>query len=140
MVREATGRFLRLTKSKDGEDGLEWGFDLEVVQLGVDEDLDPITSCVVVEAQMPVVGAGPTRRLGPVEKVVNEVIQEFAQAQSEGIEIKAVLDETVRRLDTPADGKRDTRKQRARRALESLTSGDDAPYWIDPDTNTITVC
>ena len=140
VVREATGRFLRLTKSKDGEDGLEWGFDLEVVQLGVDEDLDPITSCVVVEAQMPVVGAGPTRRLGPVEKVVNEVIQEFAQAQSEGIEIKAVLDETVRRLDTPADGKRDTRKQRARRALESLTSGDDAPYWIDPDTNTITVC
>ena len=140
VVREATGRFLRLTKSKDGEDGLEWGFDLEVVQLGLDEDLDPITSCVVVEAQMPVVGAGPTRRLGPVEKVVNEVIQEFAQAQSEGIEITAVLDETVRRLDTPADGKRDTRKQRARRALESLTSGDDAPYWIDPDTKTITVC
>lgn len=140
VVREDTCRFLRLTKNKDGEDGLEWAFDLEVVQLGVDEDLEPITSCVVVEAQMPVVGAGPARRLGPVEKVVNEVIQEFAQAQSEGIEIKAVLDETIRRLDPPADGKRDTRKQRARRALESLTSGDDAPYWIDPDTNTITVC
>ena len=140
VVREATGRFLRLTKSKDGEDGLEWGFDLEVVQLGLDEDLDPITSCVVVEAQMPVIGAGPTRQLGEVEKVVNAVIQEFAQAQTAGIEKEAVIKEAVRRMEPPADGKRDTRRQRVCRALESLTKGDDAPYWIDPDTDTITVC
>lgn len=140
VVREATGRFLRLTKSKDGEDGLEWGFDLEVVQLGLDEDLDPITSCVVVEAQMPVVGAGPTKVLGENERVVNEVIQEFAQAQTSGIEKEAVIKEAVRRMEPPADGKRDTRFQRVRRALKSLTTGDDAPYWIDPDTDTITVC
>lgn len=140
VVREVTGRFMRLTKSKDGEDGLEWGFSLEVVQLGLDEDLDPITSCVVVESQMPVVGAGPTKRLGEVEKVVNEVIQEFAQAQTAGIEKEAVIKEAIRRMEPPADGKRDSRRQRVCRALQSLTTGDDAPYWIDPETDTITVC
>lgn len=139
VVREATGRYLRLTKSKDGEDGLEWGFDLEVVQVDVDEDMEPVTSCVVVEAQMPVVGAGPAKRLGPIEKIVNEVIQEFAQAQTEGIEVGPVLAEAVKRMEPPADGKRDSRKQRARRALEALTQGDDAPYWI-ADDGCITVC
>lgn len=139
VVREATGRYLRLTKSKDGEDGLEWGFDLEVVQVDVDEDLEPITSCVVIEAQMPVVGAGPAKRLGPIEKIVNDVIQEIALAQTEGIEVGPVLAEAVKRMDPPADGKRDSRKQRARRALEALTNGDDAPYWI-ADDGCITVC
>lgn len=139
VVREATGRYLRLSKNKDGEDGLEWGFDLEVVQLGVDEDMDPITSCVVIEAQMPVIGAGPLKKLGPVEKAVNDVIQEFAQAQTEGIEVGPVLAEAVKRLPEPEDGKRDTRKQRARRALEALCNGDGAPYWI-ADDGCITIC
>jgi hypothetical protein len=139
VVREATGRSLRLTKSKDGEDGMAWGFDLEIITVGVDEDLDPITSCVVIEAQMPVPGAGPARKLGPVEKAVNDVIQEFAVAQTEGIEVGPVLAEAVKRIEPPADGKRDTRKQRARRALEALCAGDDAPYWI-ADDGCITIC
>jgi hypothetical protein len=139
VVREPTGRSLRLTKSKDGEDGMAWGFDLEIITVGVDEDLDPITSCVVIEAQMPVPGAGPARKLGPVEKAVNDVIQEFAIAQTEGIEVGPVLAEAVKRIEPPADGKRDTRKQRARRALEALCAGDDAPYWI-ADDGCITIC
>ena len=139
VVRGATGRALRLTKSKDGEDELEWGFDLEVVQIGVDEDLEPITSCVVIEAAMPIIGAGAVRKLGVVEKVVNDVIQEFATAQTEGIEVGPVLAEAVKRMDPPTDGKRDTRKMRARKALESLCSGDDSPYWI-ADDGCIAVC
>lgn len=130
VVREMDQRSLRLTKSKDGEDGLEWGFALEVVEVGVDEDLDPITSCVVVEADVPlskIIG----KPLGPNEQVVYEVLREFGQAQSAGIEVAAVLFEAVKRMPEPADGKRDTRKQRAKRALEALTTGDDAPFWLD---------
>lgn len=37
-----------LTKSKDGEDGTSRPFRLEVVNLGVDDDGDPITSCATV--------------------------------------------------------------------------------------------
>ena len=138
VLREGDQRSLRLSKAKDGEDNLAWGFALETVQLGVDEDLDPITSCVVVEAEIPVGGVS-ARKLGAVEQVVNAVIQEFAQAQTEGIEVGPVLAEAVKRMEPPADGKRDTRKMRARRALEALTGGDDAPYWLGDD-GCIAVC
>jgi hypothetical protein len=138
VVREGNARALRLSKNKDGEDGLQWGFALDIVQLGVDEDLDPITSCVAVEAEIPV-GGMSDRKLGAVEKVVNDVIQEMAKVQTEGIEVGPVLAEAIKRMDEPQDGKRDTRKMRARRALEALTSGDDAPYWLGDD-GCIAVC
>lgn len=138
VVREGDARALRLSKNKDGEDGLQWGFALDIVQLGVDEDLDPITSCVAVEAEIPV-GGMSDRKLGAVEKVVNDVIQDFAKAQTEGIEVGPVLAEAIKRMDPPQDGKRDTRKMRARRALEALTTGDDAPYWLGDD-GCIAVC
>lgn len=142
VVRGEGGRALRLTKNKDGEDGLEWGFDLEVVQIGVDEDLEPITSCVVVETAMPVIGAGPAKKLGKNEKVVNDVLQEYALAQTAGIEIKPVLEEAARRMmerDGVEADKKGNFKSNARRALHKLCEGDDAPYWLDPETNTIEV-
>lgn len=142
VVRGETGRALRLTKNKDGEDGLEWGFDLEVVQIGVDEDMDPITSCVVIETAMPVIGAGPAKKLGKNEKVVNDVLQEYALAQTAGIEVGPVLAEAARRMmerDGVEADKKGNFKSNARRALHKLCEGDDAPYWLDPETNTIEV-
>lgn len=139
VVRAPTGRLLRLSKQKDGEDELEWGFDLDVVRIGVDEDLEPITSCVVIEAAVPAVGGVASRKLGPVEVIVNAVIQEFAVAQTSGIEVGPVLAESVKRMDPPEDRKRDTRKQRARRALEALCNGDDAPYYLGDDA-CLSVC
>lgn len=141
VVRETIGRSLKLTKSKDGEDGLMWGFELEVVTLGVDEDLDPITSCVVVEHAVPVPGVA-ARKLGKNEKVVNEVLQEMAQSQSAGIELKPVIDESVRRM-MERDGvdadKKGNYRSNARRALSRLCDGADAPYWLDTETNTVEV-
>jgi energy-coupling factor transporter ATP-binding protein EcfA2 len=131
VVRSPAGRLMRIAKQKDGVDDLEWGFALETVQLGVDEDLDPITSCVVVDAQVP--SAKVLRTLGPKEQIVNEVIQEMAKGQTQGIEVNAVIAQAVAKMEPPAEGKRDTRKQHARRALESLCAGDDAPYWLHDD-------
>lgn len=129
VVREATGRYLRLTKSKDGEDGLEWGFDLEVVQVDVDEDLEPITSCVVVEAQMPIVKSA--KPLGPIEQVVSDVIQEMAKGQLAGIEKEAVIRESVARMEKPAGD--DSRRSRVKRALNKLLKDDDCAYFEEND-------
>ena len=49
-AKDANGRILRsakITKQKDGEDGIHWQFVLPSVKLGEDLDGDPITSCVV---------------------------------------------------------------------------------------------
>ena len=129
---EAGARYLRLSKSKDDEDGMEWGFDLHQVQLGVDEDLDPITSCVVREA---VVNKAKSigKVLGPNETIVNQVIQEMAKVQTAGIEGEAIIVEAVRLMPEPEEGKRDTRRQHAKRALKSLCEGDTAPYEMGDD-------
>ena len=58
VTKADTGpRIARITKQKDGVDGLEFAFDLHVVELGTDEDGDPITSCVCLPAEN-----APTRR------------------------------------------------------------------------------
>lgn len=131
VIRLATGRLLRTSKQKDGDDGLEWGFGLDVVEIGRDEDDEPITSCVVVEQELP--QAKVLRTLGPKEVIVNEVLQEFALVQTTGIEVTAVITASVAKMPPPEAGKRDTRKQHARRALESLCAGDDSPYWLRDD-------
>lgn len=132
VSRVGATRVLRNTKQKDGKDGEAWAFDLQEVILGLDEDDEEITSCAVIEAAMPATGQ-LVKPLGEVAAVVNAVIQEFAQAQTTGIEVAAVLAEAGRRLPAPEDGKRDTRKQRAARALKSLCEGDDAPYFLEDD-------
>lgn len=132
VLRLPTGRMLRVTKQKDGEDGQVWGFELDVVLVGQDEDGDPVTSCVVRETEAPAVQqvGQAMRKLGPVEKAVMEVVNTMAQAQTSGIEVEAVLTEVASKLQAP-DGKRDTRKQRARRALLAMCEGDDAPYFLE---------
>jgi hypothetical protein len=130
VTRGPQGRALRVTKQKDGEDGLAWGFGLEIVPIGTDSDGEIITSCIVTEQAQPEIGT-LTRPLGAKEAIVNQVIAEMAQSQTGGIEVAAVINESASRMPAPTDGKRDTRKQHAKRALESLTTGESAPYWID---------
>jgi hypothetical protein len=132
VLRTPGGRFMRTSKQKDGEDGLEWGFDLKVVSLGFDADGDEITSCVAVEAAVPVVQRiGPQRRLGKWEQHVVAAIAEIAGSQTAGIEVKAVLDLAIAREPEP-DG-RDTRRQHATRALNKLLNEDDSPYFSEDD-------
>lgn len=133
VMRLKNGRKVRLDKSKDGKDGTEWGFELEVVRIGVDEDGDVIDSCVAVEAAVPTGGLSLKRTLGAVETVVVEVVAEMGLAQSAGIEVEAVLREVVSRMPPPTEGRRDTRKQQAKRALVSLSTGDDAPFAVEDD-------
>jgi hypothetical protein len=47
VTRSGDQRSWQVAKSKDGEDGTAHPFKLEVVELGMDNDGDPITSCVI---------------------------------------------------------------------------------------------
>ena len=137
IVRTETGaRYMRLSKSKDDIDGLEWGFELQQVSIGMDEDGDPITSCVVREAEVNKAKA-VSRKLGKNETLLNEVIQELAQAQTTGIERDAVVEEALRRLETPGDKAKDVRKN-LRRALTSLCESAEN-YVLDDETGTIEI-
>lgn len=140
VLRTPAGRWVRLSKQKDGQDEGAWGFDLLPVPVGVDEDGDVVQSCAVVEAPVPAVQAtGRARPLGKWEALVAQVVGEMALAQTSGIEVDAVVAEAVRRAPAPEEGKRDTRKQLAKRALQALCDGDDALYWLDAETGCLEV-
>ena len=121
-------RELHTTKMKDGDDGLKWGFRLELVVVGVDADGDPITSCVAVEADVPVPvvqETGPkAQRFGPHERHVLEVIED----QYVGIErapFAELFDKCLAAMTKPEPPKRDLRRRDLDRAIQSLVKRKD---------------
>ena len=119
VSRQDPVRCIRTSKQKDGEEGLQWFFDLKEVPIGMDDDGDVITSCVMdYEVEAPVKGK-KDMRLGEWEKLVLDVVNHFGEAQQAGIEKKAVVDEAVRRH--KAAGGEDARcRDKCSRAVGSL--------------------
>jgi hypothetical protein len=52
IKKQASGYTATVTKNKDGEDGWHIGYRLEVHEVGIDDDGDPITSCAVYPADV----------------------------------------------------------------------------------------
>lgn len=97
ITRNDALRTAKVTKQKDGEDGQHWCFVLDTVTLGVDEDDDLITSCVV-NYDVPQDILTPRKEpKGEWQQLVVAVVNEFAQDQTTGIEIDAVVAECRRR-------------------------------------------
>ena len=137
-MRMAMGRVLRNSKQKDGDDSAAWGFDLDVVDIGTDEDGDVVTSCVIKETEVNLAQATSSKKLGVNEEVVVNVINEIAESQTAGIEVDEILKEAAKRL--MKDGERaDAPRSRARRALKALCKGDTSPYFWDDSDDTISI-
>ena len=126
-------RELRITKMKDGDDGLKWGFRLETVIVGTDVDGDPITSCVAVEADVPspvLVEIGTkAQRFGPKERHVLEIIE----SEYEGVErapLGDLFDKCLAAMTKPEAPKRDLRRRDLERAIQSLAKRKEPPIEI----------
>jgi len=126
ITRDGEARALKLTKSKDGEDGMVWGFALETIQIGIDEDIEPITSCVVVEGAVPAVG-GVARKLGPIEQAVMAAVNELT-AKGKMASKCDVISLAAERL-PKEEGKRDRRPESAKRSITKLA--DDGFFILD---------
>lgn len=137
VTRTIQGRALRTTKQKDGADYQEWGFGLEVVNIGQDQDGDTLTSCVVVEAEVPA-SPGSERKPTVLEQPILNTLAEIALVQSAGIERSAVLDKVMLDYaDLDAKAKKSKRKN-FNTALKRMADSDDAPFAIEDD-DTITM-
>ena len=126
-------REIRISKMKDGDDGLHWAFRLEVLDVGVDDDGDTITSCVAVEAEMPPaeIKSNNNRKYGRVETHVIEMISEHVDPLAPDADMEEVIRFCVDGMPKPEPGTRDVRKQHVQRALQSLCKGNDAPIAIE---------
>jgi hypothetical protein len=131
---ENTGaRAIRLSKMKDGEDGIRWGFKLETVLLGLDDDGDDITSCVAVEddlrpATTPEDRKGVKRR-GRLETHVLEVMTLFPADAV--IRAEDLIRKACDTLPPPEAGKRDIRRQSVVRAIQALSKEKDGPLRME---------
>jgi hypothetical protein len=121
VLRADEDRVATVTKLKDGNDGSEFGFKLRTVPIGMDDDGEIIESCVVEPTQA--VAKEKKRALpkGAREKTVWQVIIDLKGIDGATVSVDEVLREAVNR--TPRDPQstgRDTRRQHAMRALDSL--------------------
>ncbi len=136
IIREEDGtRQIHISKMKDGEDGLRFGFKLEVVPLGIDADGDAITSCIVVESDLPTPEAKETRvadtlrgKLGPVERLLLDTVEQDYPTESR-VRYDDFISAVMEKMPVDED-KRDTRKQRVVRALEGLCRGKDSVFSV----------
>lgn len=108
-------------KLKGGQVGAVFGFKLTVETVGVDEDGDPITSCVVEYGAAPVV-----RKRGPEGKVQQLVVSTLADMTVLTGDNRAHIDEltqaVIAKRVAPGKGKRDTRGQVVRRAVDAMVA------------------
>lgn len=121
IVRAERDRVAIISKQKEGEDGEEFGFKLAQIPVGVDDDGDPVSSCVI---EVSAAVAKDKRKAGPKgsnEKTVWQVVMDLQGLDGAHPTTDAVLTEFANR--TPHDPqKRDTRRQHAQQALLSLAS------------------
>jgi putative DNA primase/helicase len=118
-----------IAKSKDGSDGERRAFKLQVVEIGMDDDGEPVTSCVVVPEDAPT----DTRRLklpqGSTQKIVYEAVGAFlrkaeylgkagASATRPCVEIEAAVLASADRLTCEPE----RRRYIARRAITSMVA------------------
>lgn len=126
-------REIRLTKMKDGDDGLRWGLKLEILPVGKDKRGKEITSCVAIEAETPVIRSTMddeprknVRRFSATENHIMEIVAGMPETSSMGREKFIML--CAESLPAPEAGGRDNRMVRIAAAVADLCKGKDAPF------------
>lgn len=111
VVRDDDGRRIRIVKCKDGIDGEETNFELDVIELGTDADGDRVTSCAVRELPTSHAAADKAPQLTTAERGwFKDIIGLF-------------LDSNVTCHVTPRDGMRDVKavtRDKLRDGLKAL--------------------
>lgn len=112
-------RTATITKMKDGEDGTKFAFKLVPVGIGVDDDGEPVTSCVVESLAVvpPAIKKAP--RPGTVGRTLLDAIRDDLSVNGE-VGIATIVETTVQLLPQPEG--HDTRKQHVMRALDTLAA------------------
>lgn len=119
ITRNGDFRTAMVTKMKDGSDGRSWPFKLQTVVLGVDDDGDEITSCVIEHVDAaPIVSRGESEPQGLFAKNALRVARRIGKT-GELMDMEALVGSATKALPR-GDAKRDTRRQQTQRAIQKL--------------------
>jgi RecA/RadA recombinase len=133
VLRHEDGRReIVIEKMKDGEDGVRWGFKLETILLGLDDDGDDITSCVAVEDDVRPAAIDDkkgVKRRGRLETHLLEVMATFPTDAI--VRAEDLIRKACDMLPAPDAGKRDIRRQSVVRAIQNLSREKDGPLRME---------
>lgn len=123
ISRVDNDRVATITKLKDGDDGTEYGFKLHTVVLGQDDDGDDITSCVLQHTNAVPKAQRKKEPKGDIQVLAWRLFNDLLGLSdgSEGVRATDLWDACVAQL-PEEEGKRDTRMQRVKRAVDGLVA------------------
>jgi hypothetical protein len=115
VVRNNDDRVLSITKMKDGVEGAEFGFKLNVVTVWQDADGDDVTSCVVLPNEVSRAQVG----MGKNERVVYEAARDGKGLDDVAPDVNTLLDLAINQIPyDPEVDKRDRRRDVVTRAYK----------------------
>ena len=121
ISRIESSRIAKITKLKDGADGIALPFKLIVIQVGKDEDGGIIDSCAVEHLDEAEESATTRQPAGDVARLVWQAVNDLALLGGDETTVAAIIEESIKGMATdPA--KRDRRREVATRALQGLAS------------------
>lgn len=121
VVRTKDYRALTVSKMKDADDGVEYHFKLANVTIGMDEDGEDLTSCVVDHIAAVPVHERKGEAKGDIEKAIYAYLMGNIDLGSDTMRTEDLIATVAETMDYDhTTGKKDRRKEMAKRALESL--------------------
>jgi hypothetical protein len=124
---------IKVTKMRDGEDGAEYGFDIESVPLGVDEDGEEVTTGISIEADASEAQAArEAKPKGDLQKTIakafDQYVEDYGKPNPAGtgfpepgrvsvVDYDEFLDFAAGKL---ASGKQHEKRKRARQSIEGM--------------------
>lgn len=121
-------RSINIKKQKDGEDSGQFRFVLDTVNLGVeDDDLQPVTSCVV--RHVTDLLDCDTRKTYEPSGRWQRIVWKALPPTGEAIAEDSLVAAAVELVPAPPPGQRDTRAQSVTRAIKNLLQSGDCVDW-----------
>lgn len=121
--RDAPARRVHVLKQKDDDPGPDILFNLVQVEIGTDEDGDPVTSCVIEESDVEPTTVRAGRRLSPKERIVFQALERAVVAK--GMFPPAIIPENV--CNRARTGKVASLSEWRSEALSALSTSDTKP-------------
>jgi KaiC/GvpD/RAD55 family RecA-like ATPase len=118
ITRNGDYRAATITKMKDGSDGVSYAFKLKVIPLGLTEDGDEESSCVIEHVDAPAATAGASKQKPTGHQIILlEVLKTMAPGGT--VDKEDLFNGYTAKMPKSSEG-RDRRNRDAQRALEGL--------------------
>lgn len=125
VVQTREYRAATITKQKDGEDGQEYRFKLQEVEIGRDDDDEPITSCVVAHMEGVAPKSVQGRRMTPMQETVISTLDSLIDLSDGPIYPEELKRAAVGQIPRDPTKKKDNRHRDVGNAIGTLIEAGD---------------